>query len=205
MNQTTLHLPIQFFAEGDIPQETPAAPSALPDQAVDYEALYQSDKTLQSWLDGKLTKATKTAVDNAQKKWQRLNDERLTEAERLQTMTAEEKAEYYRKKFEEAQMFQEREKNARLLEQETGRMFAESGIPMELLATIDFSTATAEDVKARTELFSRFDLYPKGAFEEKLKATLDEKLRQKSPVSPGKEPVLSGVEAAFYNLNPNLK
>ncbi|MCY1715218.1 DUF4355 domain-containing protein [Caproiciproducens galactitolivorans] len=148
---------------------------------LNFDDLIKNDKAFQSWLDKRVTAATDTAVQNAQLKWSKLHDDKLSEAERLKNMTAEEKAAYFQKKFEDAQNAQQRKDNARTLEKETGKMFSESKIPIELLSTIDFENATAEQVKERVTLLSGYEIYPKGTFESRLEEALNAKLRQPSP------------------------
>ena len=140
-----------------------------------YDELLKKDRELQSWLDSRITKATETAVANAQQKWQRLNDEKLTEAERLKAMSVEEKAAYFEKKWRESERTRTQAEGARQLEKQTLAMFTEHNIPAELMATIDFRSATAEAVKERVELLAQYEIYPTGTFDEKLTEVLNPK------------------------------
>lgn len=160
----------------------PPVPPTLP-TPLNFDELIKTNKDFSSWLDSRVTAATTTAVTNAQTKWNKLNNDKLSESERLQAMTAEEKATYFQKKFEESQTVQQRKDNARSLEKQAATMFSDGKIPAEFLATIDFENATAEQVKERTEMLSKYEIYPKGTFETKLEEALNEKLKQKSPES----------------------
>ena len=68
----------------------------------------------QAEFDRRVQKAIDTAVSNAQKKWQALTDDKLSEAEKLSKMSKDEKAEYQRakerKEFEAEKAAFEKEK-----------------------------------------------------------------------------------------------
>lgn len=176
---------IQLFAEPapPAPDTDPPTPPASPrpTEPLNFDELIKTDTEFQSWLDKRVTTATNTAVQNAQTKWNKLHDDKLSEAERLKNMTAEEKAAYFQKKYEDAQATQQRRDDARTLEKETAKMFSENKIPNELLSTIDFDTVTAEQVQERVKLLSGYEIYSKGTFEAKLEEALNAKLRQPSP------------------------
>ena len=58
------------------------------------------NKEYQAEFDRRTTKAIQTAVENARKKWELTTSDKVSEAERLAQMNAEEKAEYRAKKAE---------------------------------------------------------------------------------------------------------
>lgn len=150
-------------------------------QPVDYDVLMETDTRFSSWIEKHTKKAVESAVQEAGRKWRVMHDNSLSEAERLRNMTAEEQAEYYRKKFEDAEASQQRKENARKLEGETASLFSESGIPNEFLPLFNFETATAESVKSQIGILSKFEFYPKGTFEQKVQEALNQKLQQKPP------------------------
>ena len=98
-------------------------------EEVNYDDLLKSDERFSSWLKSKTQKAAETAVQEAGRKWKIMHDNSMSEAERLRSMTAEEQAEYYRKKYEDAEASHQRKENARKLEGETDSLFSKSGIP----------------------------------------------------------------------------
>lgn len=59
------------------------------------------NKGYQAEFDRRTTKAIQTAVENARKKWELTTSDKVSEAERLAQMNAEEKAEYRAKKAED--------------------------------------------------------------------------------------------------------
>lgn len=183
------HFPrtLQFFADptppadpAPAPAPTPA-PAAEPAPPTDFDALLKSDKTFQSWLDSRVTAATNTAITNAQVKWQKAQDANLSEAEKLKTMTADEKAAYFEKKYQDEIASRQRMENASALERQTATMFKENGIPDELLSSIDFKNATADGIKKHVELLSGFEYHKKGDFDKAVQAAVNEKLKQDPP------------------------
>ncbi|HEX3018608.1 MAG TPA: DUF4355 domain-containing protein [Caproicibacter sp.] len=182
---------IQLFAESptppaepptpaDAPKDPPVPPKADP---LNFDELIKTNGDFRSWLDKHTNSAVSTAIQNAQTKWAKLHDDKLTEAEKLKNMTADEKAAYFQKKYEDAEAAQSRKDNARALEKQTAKMFGESKIPNELLSLIDFDNATAEQVNDRVKLLSGYEIYPKGMFETKVTEALNAKLQQKPPES----------------------
>ena len=121
-------------------------------EEVNYDDLLKSDERFSSWLKSKTQKAAETAVQEAGRKWKIMHDNSMSEAERLRSMTAEEQAEYYRKKYEDAEASHQRKENARKLEGETASLFSQSGIPNEFLPLFNFETATAESVKSQVPI-----------------------------------------------------
>ena len=188
--RSTLRLPLQFFAEpnpgaGQNPtppagtgDSSPTPPSTAP---LNFDDLIKTDTNFQSWLDKRVAAATATAVSNAEAKWKKTHDQNVSEAEKLKTMTADEKAEYFEMKYNNEVADRKRVADAAELKSQTAAMFTESKIPAALLDMIDFSAATADSVKAIVSTLSGFEYHKKGDFDAAVKATVDEKLKQKAP------------------------
>ncbi len=179
-----------------------------PNQPVDYDALMKIDTRFSSWIEKRTKEAVESAVQEAGEKWRAMHDNSLSEAERLRNMTAEEQAEYYRKKFEDSEAAQQRKENARKLESEAASLFSESGIPNEFLPLFNFETATAESVKSQIGVLSKFEFYPKGTFEQKVREALDQKLQQGQPTAPspsgGNEDLDAQMKKALENGDSRL-
>lgn len=103
-----LYRALQIFAEGEgsgTPGEPggndPGAGSGTPTQT---EPLsfddFLSQEGNQAEFDRRVQKAIKTAVSNAQEKWKTLTDDKVSEAEKLSQMTAEQKEKYRADKAE---------------------------------------------------------------------------------------------------------
>lgn len=185
----TLSLPLQFFAEPNPGAEQNSPPAGTGDSSptptgpapLNFDDLIKTDTNFQSWLDKRITTATTTAVSNAEAKWKKTHEQNVSEAEKLKTMTADEKAEYFEMKYNNEVADRKRVADAAELKSQTAAMFTESKIPAALLDMIDFSTATADSVKAIVSTLSGFEYHKKGDFDAAVKAALDEKLKQKAP------------------------
>ncbi len=188
--RSTLRLPLQFFAEPNPGAgQNPTPPAGTGDSSptphgtapLNFDDLIKTDTNFQSWVGKRIMTATTTAVSNAEAKWKKTHDQNFSEAEKLKTMTADEKAEYFEMKYNNEVADRKRASDAAELKSQTAAMFTESKIPAALLDMIDFSTATADSVKAIVSTLSGFEYHKKGDFNAAVKAAVDEKLKQKAP------------------------
>ena len=106
----------------------------------------------QAEFDRRVQKANNTAVTNAQEKWKLLHDDKISEAEKLAKMTAEEKAAYENKKLRE-ELDALKRKDARSdMAKEARKILADEHltIPDELLTHLiaDDADKTNENVKS---------------------------------------------------------
>jgi len=152
---------------------------------LDYEALYSQDKAMQSYVDKRITEATKTAVANALQKQQRAHDESLTRAERLQAMSDADKVKFLEEENRKLQDKYTRDKEIESLRTQTAGMLNESKIPAVFLDIFNFESATAEDIKRRVTMLAEYEYHAKGEFERQLSAGItagiNEKLKQNTP------------------------
>ena len=102
-----LYRALQIFAEGEgggTPGEPGGNdPGATGEGTPNNEPMSFDDflaKGGQAEFDRRMQKAIQTAVSNAQKKWQTLTDDKVSEAEKLSQMTAEQKEKYRADKAE---------------------------------------------------------------------------------------------------------
>ena len=110
----------------------------------------------QAEFDRRVQKATSTAVTNAQDKWKLMHDDKISEAEKLAKMTAEEKAAYENKKLrEELDAFKRKDARSDMAK-EARKILAEEHvtIPDELLTHLiaDDADKTKENVESFTKL-----------------------------------------------------
>jgi len=157
-----------------------------------YEDLYKSgtDKAFNSFLDKKITQATTTAVNNALNKARRISDAQISESDRLKTMTAEEKATYYEKKYNDLEKTRTRDKEIDSLRTQTLTMLNDNGIPSEFLTIMfdfesSYSDNSAEEIKNRIDILSEFEYFQKGTFEKAVQEALKIKLKQVTPENRG--------------------
>lgn len=111
----------------------------------------------QEEFDRRVQKATQTAVENAQKEWEALTDDKMSEAERLAKMTKEQKAEYKAKKLEKELSDLKRQNALSDMAKTARKMLAEEeiNIPDELLSHLvdEDAVKTKDAVEAFAKLY----------------------------------------------------
>lgn len=154
------------------------------------EFLKQDDN--QAEFDRRMTKAVNTAVANAQDKWKKLTDNKLTEAEKLAQMSREERAEYRSKQLEkELASYKEREAVAEM-SKTARKMLSDSGISIsdELLSVM--VTTDAEETKNAVEGFiNAFNEAVEAAVKDRVKGNPPRKGSGSSPAPMTKEQILA--------------
>jgi len=97
----------------------------------------------QSEFDRRVQKAVNTAVTKAQEKWTALQDEKLSEAEKLAKMTQAERADYMAKKREKDLADREAAITRRELQAEAKNTLTGKGLPLELADVLVYTDADA--------------------------------------------------------------
>ena len=97
----------------------------------------------QSEFDRRVQKAVTTAVTKAQEKWTALQDEKLSEAEKLAKMTQAERADYMAKKREKDLADREAAITRRELQAEAKNTLTGKGLPLELADVLVYTDADA--------------------------------------------------------------
>lgn len=138
----------------------------------------------QAEFDRRVQKAVNTAVTNAQKKWQALTDDKLSEAEKLAKMTKEEKAQYMQKKKEKELSDREAAVTRSELMAEAKNSLSDEGLPTELAEVLNYTDADACKKSMETV---------KKAFQTAVEKAVDEKLKGGEP--PKKAPETNTQEA----------
>ena len=126
----------------------------------------------QAEFDRRVQKAVTTAVSNAQKKWEALTDDKLSEAEKLAKMTKEEKAKYMQQKKEKELNDREMEITRKELMAEAKNTLAGKKLPVGLAEVLDYSNADACN--------KSIDAVEK-AFQEAVKSAVEEHLKGGTP------------------------
>ena len=98
---------LQLFAEGEADgAESNASGSEAQTASQENDTIsfddFLKDPGNQAEFDRRVQKAIQTAVSNAQRKWQTVTDDKVSEAEKLAQMTREEKAEYRARQLEKS-------------------------------------------------------------------------------------------------------
>lgn len=122
----------------------------------------------QAEFDRRVQKAVNTAVSNAQKKWEALTDDKLSEAEKLAKMTKEEKAEYLQKKKESELSEREAAITRKELMAEAKNTLTEKKLPVGLAEVLDYTDAEACN-KSIAAVEKAFQAAVEAAVEDRLK------------------------------------
>lgn len=142
----------------------------------------------QAEFDRRVQKAIETAVGKAQEKWQALTDDKLSEAEKLNRMTKEEKAQYLAQKREEKLAEREAGITRRELMADAKNTLAEKKLPVGLAEVLNY---TDEDsCKKSIAIVEK-------AFHEILETAVYERLKGSTP--PTKAPETKAITKDEYS------
>ena len=133
--------------------------------------------------------------------WQKKAEKERSEAEALAKMTEEEKHQHELKKLEAERRQAIDELNAYRLKDEASKIAGEKGIDVSLLDLIDYSTATAENVKDKLDAIE-------SAFSKAVERAVNEKLKQPRPVQVKPDNIATSDKAYMdekYKNNPYYK
>lgn len=134
------------------------------------------NKDYQSEFDKRVTKAINTALSNEKIKWEKEATEKKTEAERLASMTAEERYKHDLKKEQDKTQKALSELNAYKLKNEAVNIATDKGLDISLLSIIDFTTETAETVNKKIDDMA-------SSFNKAVEKAVNDRLKQNSPIS----------------------
>lgn len=194
-NKEMRKLPInlQFFAEGD-----GAGAEGGDDDGTGGKQNQTFDEILaaghQAEFDRRVQKAVNTAVTNAQEKWRVMTDDKVSEAEKLAKMTAQEKQEYQQKKKEAELEARERTLATNELKATAKNTLAEKKLPMELAEVLNYT-----DAESCNQSISAIEK----AFQTSVENAVNERLKGgEPPRKPGTETTALEDEVAKAMSNP---
>lgn len=118
-------------------------------------------------------KRVQKAIETAKGKWQKINDAKKSEAEKIAKMNKEQKLEYKAKKEKENILA---ELNAYKLKEQALSIASEKGLEVSLLDLIDFKTVTAEKLKENIDNLSNI-------FNKVLERTVNQRLKEDIPIT----------------------
>ena len=154
-----------------------------------YGELYKTDKDFAKWYDRRVTQAVQTAVSNAIQKWEKVNDPKLPEEERLREMTVDQRAAYFENKYKETEKSRERDKEIGALKTATLTALAENNIPDKFIEMFQFDNLTQEEIELKVQELAEYEYFPKGTFQKTVEnAVLEQfnaRFRQKQPETHG--------------------
>lgn len=123
-------------------------------------------------------KRLKEAIQTAQTEWETKQQEKITEAEKLKKMNANEKAKYEQDKRSKELDKREKDITTRELKAQAYETLAEKNLPKELIDTLNFSDAEA--CNASIEAVEK-------AFQNAVKKAVDDRLKGSKPVKPAEQ------------------
>lgn len=137
----------------------------------------------QAEFDRRVQKAIDTAVGKAQEKWQAITNDKLSETEKLNRMTKEEKAQYLAQKHEKELADREAGITRRELMAEAKNTLAEKKLPVGLAEVLNYTDADScnKSIAAVEK-----------AFQEAVEAGVQERLKGGTP--PKKAPGVDGTD-----------
>lgn len=192
--KVTVHLPLQFFAEGDSNTSTSAdgtntsASGNEPPAQPSFDDMLKANKEMQSEFDKRVAKAQETALAKAKTVWEAQAKAEQEEAARLAKMNAEEKAKHEREMQEKALAEREAAVTKRELMAEASAQLTEKGLPVGLSACLDYTNA--DTCKSSMEAVEK-------AFNQAVEDKVNDRLRGTPPKAPqgdtAKDPFLEGL------------
>ena len=174
---------LQLFAEGEgsgaagEPAEDGAGITATGEGTKNNEPMSFDDFLAnggQAEFDRRVQKAIQTAVSNAQRKWQTLTDDKVSEAEKLSQMTAEQKEKYRADKAEKELADLRRQIVLDDMAKTARKMLSDEQIALPDEIIMNLVSDDAEKTKEAVEGFAK-------AFKETVNAAVKDALRGEPP------------------------
>ena len=128
----------------------------------------------QAEFDRRMQKAIQTAISNAQKKWQTLTDDKVSEAEKLSQMTAEQKEKYRADKAEREPADLKRQIALDDMAKAARKMLSEEQIAVPDEIIMNLVSDDAEKTKSSVESFAK-------VFKDAVQAAVKESLKGNPP------------------------
>ena len=139
---------------------------------------FLKEGTNQSEFDRRVSKAISTAIANERSKWETLQSEQATEAEKMAKMNKDEQAEYLIHKREKELSDREAELNRRELKAEAKNTLAEKNLPLDLAELLVYTNA--DTCHSSIEALEK-------AFSAAVEKAAEERLKGGEPLKKAKE------------------
>ena len=121
------------------------------------------------------------AVRKDREKMKLINDAAADETTKLSMMTPEQQAEYWKQKAERIARESEAKEIGRAAKEKAAGIFEQNKIPVQFLDLYDVAAFQDDFVAKLMNVYSQYEFYPKGSFDESVSKALEEKLAQKPP------------------------
>ena len=174
MKKNNFPMTLQLFAEGDGDgagggnvSGASASGEGTSSEPLSFDGFLAQEGN-QAEFDRRVQKAIDTAVSNAQRKWQALTDDKLSEAEKLAKMNKEEKAAYMQQKKEKELSDRESAVARKELMAEAKNTLAEKKLPAGLAEVLNYTDAETCN-KSIAAVEKTFQAAVEAAVQERLK------------------------------------
>lgn len=187
-------LNIQLFAENGEEENANDDSSNLDGTPLTFDEILE-DKEYQKEFDRRINKALDTAKSKWEKEYTQKLEAEKTEAEKLAKMDAEQKHQYELEQALKKASDSESKLRAYELKEQATKIASEKNVDISLLELIDFTKENAESVATKIDNI-------KSIYDNAIEKALNEKLKQKSPVSHDidkekKDPFIEGFLKEF--------
>lgn len=159
-------LALQFFSD-DGESDEGKEPDGTGEEGQSFDDFIEKDGNKEEF-EKRMKEAVKKAVSEAQKKWESLTDDKLSEAEKLARMTKEQKEQYLQQKKEKEISEREAAVTRKELMAEAKNTLSEKKLPASLAEILDYSDADACNKSIET-IEKAFQNAVEAAVEERLK------------------------------------
>lgn len=152
------------------------------------------DKEYQSAFDKKIAQSLQTAKVN----WEKENQAKQAEAERLAKMDEDQKKAYELQQITDRATKAELALNAYKLKDETIRQASEKGIPIDLIQTLDFDKETAESITSKLDIFEK-------TYKSEREKAIDEYSREPAPQTGDRTTTIDINNMTYSQMEEYLK
>lgn len=113
-------------------------PGTVSTEPESFDDVLKNNRAFQAEFDRRVNAAVKTGVSNAQKKWETITNDKITEAEKMAVMSKAEKTEYLQRKREHELEEREARINRLELESTAKDALANEELPTELADILNY-------------------------------------------------------------------
>lgn len=138
-----------------------------------FEEILQ-DSYYQREFDKKVAKSIETATNNAKKKWEQEQAEKIAESQKLANMDEIQKKDYEIERLTKELAQRDADKQANDLMTEAIKQANEKGIPLEVMTALDYKNETAESIASKISIYEK-------AFQTQKTNVIAEYSKEKAP------------------------
>ncbi|MEG2831700.1 MAG: hypothetical protein RR923_02865 [Bacilli bacterium] len=142
-------------------------------EPIDIDEFFSTNKKAKEFLNSKI-------LEN-ENRLKKLFNTQISEKEKLDLMSQDEKIKYWESKALQNELSVERYKKTQEFKTKTIEFFNANKIPINLIDILDFDVIEQNDVYKKMELLKTYDFFSKGSFEKAVEKAVNEKIGRDSP------------------------